>query len=236
VQVSNGGGRSRVQNVPQGCLYVDGFNFYFGAIRATPYRWLDFSKLAEALLPEHEIVGIRYFTSRVEDRPNDPYQSQRQDTFIRAIRTISNLTVHEGQFETRPKWMPLVAPTRLQRLRQWLGPYRGRSVKARVLRTQEKASDVNLASYLVLDACRGRFDAAAVVSKDSDLIEPVRIVTEEIGLEVHIWDPQRGWKKSDALDEVATTYTKLSHKMLASCLFPDEIRDAGGTITKPPSW
>ena len=49
-----------------------------------------------------------------------------------------------------------------------------------VFKVEEKGSDVNLASHLLFDAFRGAFDAAAVLSNDSDLVEPIRIVTKEL--------------------------------------------------------
>lgn len=45
---------------------------------------------------------------------------------------------------------------------------------ASVARREEKGSDVNVASHLLLDALDGRIDAAVVVSNDSDLEFPVR--------------------------------------------------------------
>ena len=39
-------------------------------------------------------------------------------------------------------------------------------------KTEEKGSDVNLASHLLLDAFRGDFDVAAILSNDSDWSHP----------------------------------------------------------------
>lgn len=37
-------------------VYIDGFNFYYGAVKDTPYKWLDFKKLLGFLLkPDHNI-------------------------------------------------------------------------------------------------------------------------------------------------------------------------------------
>jgi len=60
-------------------VYIDGFNFYYGAVKDGPYRWLDFSKMCQLLLPRNEIVRIKYFTARVSSRVDDPGQSTRQD-------------------------------------------------------------------------------------------------------------------------------------------------------------
>ena len=54
-------------------------------------------------------------------------------------------------------------------------------VMAQVCTMEEKGSDVNLAVHLVNDAWAGRFEAAAVLSNDTDLVEPIRIVTQERG-------------------------------------------------------
>jgi len=52
---------------------------------------------------------------------------------------------------------------------------------------EEKGSDVNLACHLVNDAWAGRFDAAVVISNDTDLVEPIRIVTQELKKNVLIF-------------------------------------------------
>lgn len=53
-------------------VYVDGFNLYYGAVRGTPYKWLDLRKLCALLLPKSEIHRIRYFAALVDSTPSDP--------------------------------------------------------------------------------------------------------------------------------------------------------------------
>jgi hypothetical protein len=53
-------------------VYVDGFNLYYGALKRTPYKWLDLGKLAEILLPTDTVQEIHYFTARVSSRPYNP--------------------------------------------------------------------------------------------------------------------------------------------------------------------
>jgi hypothetical protein len=43
----------------------------------------------------------------------------------------------------------------------------------RVIKTEEKGSDVNLATYLLADAFRAECQASVVVTNDSDLAEPI---------------------------------------------------------------
>jgi hypothetical protein len=93
-------------------VYVDGFNLYFGAMKnkGPGYKWLDLAAFAAKLLPKDQINRIRYFTARVESRPSDHQQPQRQRTYFRALETIPNLTIHEGHYSTHKKWRPLVNP------------------------------------------------------------------------------------------------------------------------------
>lgn len=50
--------------------YIDGFNLYFGALKGTPYRWLDVAKMCERLLRKDDVTRVRYFTARVKTRPH----------------------------------------------------------------------------------------------------------------------------------------------------------------------
>ena len=68
-------------------VYVDGFNLYYGAVKDTPYKWLNPQKLCDLLLPNHNITKIKYFTARISARPNDPDQPTRQQFYLRALRT-----------------------------------------------------------------------------------------------------------------------------------------------------
>ncbi len=53
-------------------IYVDGFNLYYGALKKTPYRWLNLDALFKLLFPKNNILETKYFTARVSGRPNDP--------------------------------------------------------------------------------------------------------------------------------------------------------------------
>lgn len=202
-------------------VYVDGFNLYYGAVRRTPYRWLDIHKLCCVLLPQNKIQRIRYFTALVQNTPNDKTKAQRQQTFIRALETLPGLTVHYGSFLASKVTMPLVKPT-------------AQAHNAYVVRMEEKGSDVNLASLLLADAFRGDFEVAAVLSNDSDLILPIKIVSQELSLPVGILNPHKRFAVE--LTKVATFKKKIRRGALQACQLPPTLTDANGTITKPPSW
>ena len=75
-----------------------------------------------------------------------------------------------------------------------------------------------------------------VVSSDSDLAEPIRVVRQELGLEVAVLDPHRGPRVSNALKSVASSYKTVRPDTLHNSQFPARFEDAHGTITKPPEW
>lgn len=49
-------------------VYIDGFNLYYGAVKGTPYRWLNLAEICRLLLPRDEVLQIKYFTALVNPR------------------------------------------------------------------------------------------------------------------------------------------------------------------------
>jgi hypothetical protein len=98
---------------------------------------------------------------------------------------------------------------------------------------EEKGSDVNLAAHLLNDAWKGSFDEAVVISNDTDLCEPIRMVTIERKLPVLVVCPGR-WPMAKDLERVASFKAYIRPAMLARAQFPDMI--PGTTIRKPANW
>ena len=209
-------------------VYIDGFNLYYGCLKGTAYKWLDPDAFCQATFPppRNQIGRIRYFTAHVNARPNDPQQPIRQQTYLRALRTIPHLTVHLGSYQEKPTRMPLHPP-----------PATGPKT-VQVLKSEEKGSDVNIATYLLVDAFDGDYDAAVVISNDSDLAEPIRLVRKKFGKPVIVLHPcGPGRKPSYELQKVSSKSQTVAASLLAACQFPATLTDAGGrTIHKPASW
>jgi len=202
-------------------VYVDGFNLYYGCLKGTPYRWLDLWTLCKRLLPRDRIGRIRYFTALVDARQDDPQQPQRQQAYLRALQTIPCLSVHLGSFRTDARSLPLVDP-----------PPNGPKF-ARVWRTEEKGSDVNLASYMLLDSFKGECDTAVVISNDADLKAPIEIAMRE-GIKVGVINPHSAKRRSRDLRP--TFFKQIRESALRQSQFPSELKDSRGTIRKPPGW
>lgn len=203
-------------------VYVDGFNLYYGIRDKPNSKWLDILKLCNTVYPKNQINRIRYFTALVMPRPNDPTKVQRQQTFIRALETIPILTVHYGHFLSSTV------------MAMQTNPALGERRFVEVHKTEEKGSDVNLATYLLLDALDKDFEAAIIVSNDSDLAEPITVVRRRFGLPVALMNPQKFQSKE--LLKVASYARTIRAANLTASQFPPTLSDANGVITKPVGW
>lgn len=201
-------------------IYIDGFNLYYGATRGTPYKWLNPLTMCNLLSPKDTINKIKYFTARVSARSSDPDQPIRQNTYFRALLTVPEIEIIEGRFLTKDVMMPL-ANTNPQQY-------------AKVIKTEEKGSDVNLAVNLLNDAYKKEFEIAVMVTNDSDLLEPLKIVKDQLGLPVGILNPQK--HPSFHLKQHATFMKTLRTGVLRASQFPNSLSDANGIFHKPLVW
>src|SRR5277367_62401 len=105
----------------------------------------------------------------------------------------------------------------------------------KIVKVEEKGSDVNLASHLLLDAFQGNFDIAAVLSNDSDLVEPIRIVTQVLGKPVGLLSPVPN--PNPELSRASSFIRRLSLSDLATAQFPNPLPRAGQPdLVKPTVW
>ena len=205
-------------------MYIDGFNLYYGCLKGRSYKWLNLETMCGLLLRRFEVQRIRYFTAHVKERPGNVQAPVRQQAYLRALGTLPSVEVHYGSFLTKPTRMLLADPPAV-------GP---RTVE--VIKTEEKGSDVNLATYLLVDAFRDDAEAFAVVSNDSDLTEPIRIVRHELGKVVGLLNPQP--VPSQRLLRCRPTFAKqIRPGVLGASQFPRTVVDAAGAVIhRPRDW
>jgi uncharacterized LabA/DUF88 family protein len=170
-------------------VYVDGFNLFYGALKRRPHlKWLNIQALAKRILsPANQIVRIVYCTAEVKILPEDPQQQPRQYAYLRALKTIPHLVVVHGHFEERPTELRLVPPPKQAPV--FLAD--GSPVdRVWVTKFEEKGSDVNLATHLLIDGFQNRYDLAVVISGDTDLEEPVRLADVSLRKKVALISPR----------------------------------------------
>jgi uncharacterized LabA/DUF88 family protein len=206
-------------------IYIDGFNFYYGSLKNTPYKWLDFKRFFKSVLDQkHSILLIKYFTALVSSPPNDPQKTTRQQVYLRALKTyIPEIEVYYGHFLSNPIRAPLVNPTSSQKF-------------ADVIKTEEKGSDVNLAVHLLNDAWLNKYDCAIVVSNDSDLAESMRLVREQHHKIMGLFVP--GFPKDRSISRELKRYANFVRPIRPETLNASQLPDPipGTNVHKPKSW
>ena len=100
----------------------------------------------------------------------------------------------------------------------------GRPRYADVIKTEEKGSDVNIATDMMDDGCRGLYDVAVVVTNDSDLVRTVQRVRERYQVPVGIINPNLDRPASKALARPASFVKPLRAWHLEQSQFPTLIR------------
>jgi uncharacterized LabA/DUF88 family protein len=218
--------------------YIDGFNLYNGALKKSPYKWLNVHTLSQTLRPTDQVSYTKFFSAKVDARPNDPSQPLRQMLYWRALRTIPSIKIIEGHFITKKTNLPDADDLdRIKNLQLSGIDTTGQFPKmAHVYRSEEKGTDVNLAVHLVHDAHMKRFDAAIVISNDSDLAESVRIVREELKLPVFVFYYAHTKHPSFQLKQVASRFRPIQDSHLLNNQFPQTLEDQRGQFSKPTEW
>ena len=204
-------------------IYIDGFNLYYGALKGTPYKWLDLSGLFRAILqPQHDILKIKYFTARVSARPGDPSKPERQDVYLRALQHhCPEFAVYFGHFLSHIGPAPLAEPL----------PGGPRMVN--IIKTEEKGSDVNLAVQMLNDGWLDAYDCAVVVSNDSDLAEAMRLVKARKEKKIGLITPGKR-NPSRQLMAHADFCRRIRTGVLANNQLPSPV--PGTNFKKPSGW
>lgn len=135
--------------------YIDSFNLYFGIVEAgfDYCKWLDLKQLVQNLLKQtQELIEVKYFTSRVSHNPD---KQKRQSLYIDALESIGVKIIYGNYQDGNVKCVRC-----------------GHIWKS----AKEKMTDVNIATAIIIDAYKNKYDTALLISGDTDLIPPIREV------------------------------------------------------------
>lgn len=214
---------------PRARVYVDGFNFEYAAFdkgrgKHAAFRWLDLPRFFDVVLPDLDIVHVRYFTAKVRPapwKPTDYAMTGRQERYLGALASLPRIIVHEAKFATWKVKRPLVGPVGVE------------PTYVSVWDTKEKGSDVSLASFMLVDGFKGLYDVAVVVSDDSDLLDPVRLVRSELGLKVGVVRVRV--HRASVFRAEADFVRSVRRWRFATCQLPEVVDLPDGSVIRRPS-
>jgi hypothetical protein len=103
-----------------------------------------------------------------------------------------------------------------------------------VVYREEKGSDVNLGAHLPMDAFRQRYELAAVVTNDTDLVEPIRMARDELGVKVMLLAPNP--RPAARLIASVDGVRPIRHGALSAAQLPLALQDRKGQIHRPREW
>lgn len=200
-------------------VYVDGFNFYYGSVRGTAYKWLDLEACFRRLRPGDDLRCIYYFTAIV-----DGAARRRQEPYLRALATLPLVRIVLGKFKTRHVKCRVAACT-----------YAGvRSFDA----PEEKRTDVNIALQLLDDGLHDRADRFVLVSGDSDLVPALEMLKSHVPQkQMIVYVPSRNRIRGAAteLRHAADKDRTFPQALLRASQFPASVPDGRGGHNEKPA-
>ena len=207
-------------------IYIDGFNLYY-SLKNTSFKWLNLHSFsANHLNPkQHNITRVKYFTARVQSTLKDPLKDTRQDIYLRAIKTLSDLEIIFGQFKKRQVRGVLCDSEDRKRLKKDI---------VKIKKWEEKMSDVHIATHLVADAYQNEYECAVLISNDADLTPPLLHIKHKMKKLVIVISPYE--KISAELKKSSHFYKAVSPEVLKRCQFPEKMKDDKGEFFRPPKW
>ena len=240
-------------------VYVDGFKLYYGARglcgRSTPgWRWLNVKSLATDLSATHSrwvdpvVENVVYCTARISGASN-PEGQREQDVYLRALERSDSVThISYGNYVARVATAPLATSGRngkpvithpawpLMVQDGAAQDVRDARCMVSVARREEKGSDVNVASHLLIDVLTEAVDAALVISNDSDLAYPVSFARQKVP--VGLVNPTKGYLAGKlAGDHDAGAGNHWWYQLQAADLYSHQLpATIGRRITKPAPW
>ena len=228
-------------------VFIDGLNLYKGALSKRPdLKWLDLIELSKELMGKYPPAFIYYFTSPMKRRFSGDLSPERQATYIRVlghqgIRIIKGKTVRyqkwlrHTEFErerfVQPTFPRLFGVSDYLIRRVWKASLPD-APKSKVELLSEKASDVNLASYLLRDVFQGLMDQALVISGDSDLFMPIKFAVEA-GITVKVVIPSQS-QPLGIIQTVASEVAYLTREQLESSQLDRPFQTPKGSLIYPP--
>lgn len=195
--------------------YIDGFNLYFGLREKgwKQYYWMDMEKLCMNLLRKNQYLKtVHYFTSRI--RGSMPKQ-KRQSTFLEALQVSGTIPIR-GKYR--------------------INDFQCNKCKKSYEIPAEKMTDVSIAVQMLIDGYSNDYDAALVISGDTDLIPVVKAVKRLFRNKrvIMAFPPER---YNSEFEDIVDDCWIISERICRKSQLPDIVTKPDGyELKKPAEW
>jgi len=226
-------------------IYVDGYNFYYGCLKGSSYKWLDlevvFSTILSTILFEVNgtaarfdllPLGIKYFTAPILQKFAKTNESvARQTSYHAALKAHmgQSISIIEGRYDSREA-----------RAYEAIKGQKPRDSDLKdIWKLEEKESDVSLALHAFGDAIQDEVDHVVFVTNDTDLVPAMKMIRQKTRASIGLIVPSREnvRKPNASLVELADwTRRNLKDEELERSQMPTPIRGNNRTIHKPVTW
>ena len=230
-------------------IYIDGYNFYYGCLKNTNYKWLDIQLLFEKqILPstlfkldgktaEFELLPLstKYFTAKIlpiAASANDSCSSQQN--YHKALKFLHNgkLEIIEGYYSCIQAKAKKVDPTNPR-----LNPKD--CLPITVWKIEEKQSDVNLALQAYHDAITDQVDHVVIVTNDTDIAPALKMIRDNTKVSIGLVIPTKpSVRRVNADLDQYSDWTRLhiTEDELSLSQLPRVIHGPKTPISKPDTW
>ena len=213
----------KIQLTKRSVIYIDGFNFYYGVLKNSPYKWLNLQTYFERLRQDDDVQKIWYFTARVSGA-----SASRQNSYLDALLTLPKIEIKYGLFKDKTQKCRVIGCSLPASQKKYKVP-------------EEKGTDVNIALQMIDDAYQGLCDRIILVSGDSDLVPAIKLVKKRHPrIQVSVYIPSTNQKRGAACELrncADKSHTLTPNNLMAQSQFPLTISTSSTTtINKPNSW
>ena len=173
-------------------IYIDGFNFYYGCLKGTPFKWLNLHHLfINQILPTAGAgninlleQGIQFYTADISHKAAKTNSSVADQTsYLRALSAQSQtIKVIKGDYLIKPSTAYRVEQNTNNNLKH---PRESQIID--IWKIEEKQSDVNLAIDIVTDALTiPNLKHIIVVTNDTDILPAIKRVKELTNISIGV--------------------------------------------------
>lgn len=221
------------------CIYIDGYNLFYGCLKHSNDKWLDLyelfaNKIIKQQTPQADVSTLYFFTADVKSKvaTHGNQAQQAQNTYHRALAYsyANHIKIIKGYYALEKANLLAYQkpPNKDNRVAVW--------------KLEEKQTDVNIALMSYRDALKQNAEQIVFVSNDTDLEPALKAIREDLGnnIKIGVIIPVRQNARrppNQRLSQYADwTRSYIRDEELANSHLPEKIPTKKKPILKPDYW